>query len=315
MTTLQIFENVSQVFPKILETQILIDLDDAQKLFAEETGLLEERGQLSSISTSVAWSLPTKFRSLTDLVFYDSDGKPLYIGKYNYGYEIEFGKFYIYSKNSTPVTGLNTAIDTAYIHYKKIPATLTTRNISLEIEEEFTKALEHYLLADYFSKYPTLEGGIRDLRSASWHLKRYEEIKIKAKRYVNGKEPIGKVQNYQHAGAQVLPRRVDDGVLGSTSVTQVVALTQLYTKYIRFTLDTADGDGVKTPTTTAIGYSTVTGTVATNTFTLASTAEFEKDTQIIINDSAVSWVWNSSSEIVVSLGAGWAVIELEIYER
>lgn len=327
MTTQSIVENILLVFPKADEQLIVKDLDDAQKLFCTETGILEERGSLSSPSSNVAWNLPSNFRELTDLVFYDSDGEPLYNGSdFQYGYEIEFGKFYIYSKTSTPITGLNSDISTAYIHYKKVPTTIATRNTALEIEDDFTKALEHYLLADYFGKYPTeitmmvrnepVTRMMRDVRMADWHLRRYERLKLKAERYVNSKDKgEGQAQNYQHAGAQVLPRRVNDSVLGSTTITQIEALTEIYTKYIRFTLDSSGSDGAQTPTTAMIGYSTVTGTVSSNTFTLASTAEFEKDTQVIINNKRATYVWNSTSQIVFTLPAGWGVVEIEIYER
>ncbi len=318
MTTQSIVENILVVFPKVGEPQIVKDLDDAQKLFCTETGLLEERGSLSSPSSNVAWSLPDAFREKTDLVFYDSDGEALYNGNdFHYGYEIEFGKFYIYSLTSTPITGLDSSINKAYIHYKKIPTTISTRSVALEIEDEFTKALEHYLLADYFAKYPTLEGGIRDLSSASWHLKRYERLKLKAKRYLAGKDRgNGSAQNYQHAGAQVLPKRVNDSVLGSTTVTQIAALTEIYTKYIRFTLDSSGSSGAQTPTTAMIGYTDIIGTVTSNTFTFASASgDIEKDTQVICNNGSVSWVWSSTSLITFTFPAGWGVVEIEIYER
>ena len=315
MTTQNIVENILSAIPTVKETQIIFDLDDAQKLFATETGILEERGSLSAIATSVGWTLPSGFRELTDVTIYDSDGYPKYLGDYNYAYEIEFGKFYIYSLTSTPLEGLSSGINSAYIHYKKIPTTLASRSTALEIEDEFTKALEHYLLADYFGKYPTLEGGVRDLSSASWHQKRYEELKIKAKRYANSKDKLeSTAQNYQHAGAYALPRRTNDTTLGTATV-QTLALAQVYTKYIRFTLVGSGGDGAKTPSTAMIGYTDVVGTVSSDTFTTTSTADFEKDTMILCNNSAVSWVYGSSSLITFTLPSGWDTVEIEIYER
>jgi len=317
MTTQSIVENILSAFPTVKETQVVFDLDDAQKLFATETGVLETRGSLSSPSSNVAWTLPSDFAELTDVVFYDSDGEPVYLGDNNYAYEIEFGKFYIYSLTSTPITGLDSGIDSAYIHYKQTPTTLASRSTALEIDDQFTKALEHYLLADYFGKYPTIEGGIRDLRAASWHQKRYENLKVKAKRYANAKETgDGLAQNYQHAGLYELPRRVNDSVLGSTTTTQIEALTEIYTKYVRYTVDSGDGDGVKTATTAMIGYSDLIATVSTNTFTIASaSADLETDTQIICNNKNVSYTYNSNKLITFTFPSGWAVIEIEMYER
>lgn len=318
MTTQSIVENILAVFPKIGEQQIVKDLDDAQKLFCTETGILKERGSLSSPSSNVAWALPSNFRKLTDLVFYDSDGEPLYNGSdFQYGHEVEFGKFYIYSKTSTPISGLDDSINTVYIYYEKTPTTIATRSTSLDLLEDFTKALEHYLLSDYFGKYPTLEGGIRDLGSASWHLKRYERLKLKAKRYVNSKDSTAKsAQNYQHAGAQVLPQRINDNLIGTTITVQIEALAAIYTKYIRFTLEGAGGNGIKTPTTAMIGYTDIIGTVTGDTFTFASASgDIEMDTQTIINDGRVSYIWNNTSLITFTLPVGWGVVEIEVYER
>jgi len=317
MTTQNIVENILTVFPQVKEKQVIFDLDDAQKLFCIETGLLETRGSLSAISTSVAWTLPSNFGGLTDVAFYNSDGEPLYNGvDFSYGWDIEFGKFYIYSLTSTPITGLDSGIDSVYIHYKKTPTTIASRSTALEIDDQFTKAIEHHLLANYFAKYPTLENGIRDLNSASWHQRRYEELRIRAKGFANKDTGDNVAQNYQHAGSYTLPKRVNDSVLGSTTTTQIEALTEIYTKYVRYTLDTADGDGAKTATTTMIGYTDLIGTVASDTFTLASaSADIEKDTQILCNNSFVSWIYNSSSLITFTLPSGWGVVEIEIYER
>jgi len=317
MTTQGIVENILTVFPQVKEKQVIFDLDDAQKLFCTETGILETRGSLSSPSSNVAWSLPSDFVEFTGIVFYDSDGEPLYNGvDFSYDWDIEFDKFYIYSLTSTPITGLDSGIDSVYIHYKKTPTTIASRSTALEIDDQFTKAIEHYLLADYFAKYPTLENGIRDLNSASWHQRRYDELRIRATRFANKDTGDNIAQNYQHAGSYTLPKRVNDSVLGSTTTTQIEALTEIYTKYVRYTLDSDDGNGAKTATTTMIGYTDLIGTVASNTFTLASaSADIEKDTQILCNNNLVSWIYNSSSLITFTFPAGWGVIEIEIYER
>ena len=108
MNTSQQIESIRQVFPNVPRTQIRLDLDTAQKLIATETGCLTTRASLSSISTNFAWALPSGFTELIDLVFYDSDSNPKYLGDYNYRYEIELGKLFIYSLTDTPITGLST---------------------------------------------------------------------------------------------------------------------------------------------------------------------------------------------------------------
>lgn len=319
MTTQQYVENIKAIFPDVKEPQIVRDLDTAQKLFAVETRMVEARGQLSSISSNAAWSLPGDFSSLTDVVLFDSNSKPKYLGDYNYDYEIEFEKFFIKSLTSTVLTGLNTEIDTAYIHYISTTTTLASRSTALEIDLHFRDALEHYVLGNYFGKYPVPvlvrgeQATIRDLNAAKFHLNEYERLKIKAKREVNSREPPRGVQNYQHAGAQVLPRRVNDTSQGSTTTTQVGALTDLYENYVAYTL-TSSGTPAATETIAAIGYSTLSTVLSGDTFTLSSTAEFGNDTMIVSNNGNVTWSQNSS-EIVFTLPSSWGTIALEIYER
>src|SRR3972149_7061709 len=139
MTTQAIIENVLSIFPNVKEQQVIKDLSDLQKMFANDTGLLTALGQLSSISTNVGWILPSDFlgfQGQDPLRLYDVDGNPVYLGDHNYAYETQFNKFYIYSLTSTPITGITTA-DTAYLHYKKKPTTITARGNTLEIDEEF----------------------------------------------------------------------------------------------------------------------------------------------------------------------------------
>jgi len=154
MNTQQQIESIRQVFPNVPRTQIRLDLDTAQKLVATETGCLTTRASLSSISTNFAWALPSGFTELTDLVFYDSSSNPKYLGDYNYRYEIELGKLFIYSLTDTPITGLSTEISTAYMHYRKLPATISVEGTAMEVTEQFRDAIESYLLGKYFAKFP-----------------------------------------------------------------------------------------------------------------------------------------------------------------
>jgi len=63
-TTQHFLDSIKQIFPSVSDTQILKDIDKAQKLFSNETGLLTAVGQLTSISTSVGWNLPDDFVEL-----------------------------------------------------------------------------------------------------------------------------------------------------------------------------------------------------------------------------------------------------------
>ena len=323
MTTQQILESVNTVFPEVGESQILIDLDDKQKEFANSTGELVAAGELSDLSTSVGWTLPSNFNGLygeEPLRLYDSDGYPLYLGDYNYAYETQFDVFYIYSLTSTPLTGLSTGIDSAYIFYKRKPTTLIAATTALEIEEDFTKGLEHGLLADYFGKYPVdmYIGGqpakMRDLNSAKWHQMRYEDYRIRAKRYANSKrsDSIPFVQNYQHAGRHQLPRRTKDATLGTTTITQLTSLGQIYDKFVLYDINTDDSGTITA--TLSTGYSTIAASKTGATLTITSTAEFGNDTFIVCNNGEASWEQSSSSLITVTLPDSFGDLSIEIYE-
>jgi len=323
MTTLQLYESIQQAFPKVGQRQILLDMDTSQKKLASDAGVLTASGALASISTNSAWSLPAEFKKLLDVTFYDGDNQPVYIGEDNFKvrYEIEFDKFFIYSTDSTPITGVPSAASTAYIHYEKTPTTLSSTATALEIESEYRDAIESDVLSKYFAKFATPMGSDREgnptlglnLRAAQYHRTEYDRVRIQMKRDFHSREhtesePI----NYQYPGKFALPRRVRDTSQGSTTTTQVTALTAIYAKYVAYTLVSAS---TVTETVAAIGYSTLTTSLSGDTFTLSSTAEFGNDTHIEVNNGAVTYVQNSASEIVFTLPSGWGTIALEIYER
>lgn len=327
MTTQSIVENIQTIFPSLEERRIIKDLSDLQKSFANKTELLTARGALSSPSTNVAWVLPDDFVGLygeDPVRFYNSDGEPLYLSgdSYNYAYEIQFGKLYIYSLNSTGITGLNSDISSAYVHYRKNPATVSSRSDDLEIDDEFSKALEHGLLADYFSKFPTpmltRQGdmvNVRDINSANWHLQRYLAYRREAKIHARVKEydRHGNAQIYQDAGEYQLPLRGNDSSLGSTIVPQLTALGNIYAKYVLYYFNTGDSL-VIAPQISPIGFTPV-ATKTGDEVVITSVGEFGTDINVIANDGGVSWVYDSSSQLTITLPSVYTSIAIEIWER
>jgi len=327
MTTQSIIENILFIFPSLEESRVIKDLSDLQKSFANKSELLTARGSLSAPSSNVAWLLPDDFVSLhgeDPIRFYNSNNEPLYLSgdNYNYVYETQFGKFYIYSKNSSAITGLSADISVAYIHYRKKPATITARTDDLEIDDEFTKALEYGLLADYFAKIPTPVltrtgdvANVRDIQSASWHLKRYKELQIEAKIHARKKEydRHNSAQIYQDAGEYQLPLRGNDSSLGSTVITQITALGNIYAKYALYYF-TSGGSGVIASQISPIGFTPV-ATKTGNTVVLTSVAEFGTDINVISNDGGTSWAYDSSSQVTITLPTSYTSIAVEVWER
>jgi hypothetical protein len=328
MTVQSIVENIKTIFPNLEEQRIIKDLSDLQKSFANETRLLTERATLSSPSSNVAWVLPSNFVELygeDPVRFYNSENEPLYLSGdgYNYRYEIQFGRLYIYSLGSSSITGLSSDVTAAYVHYHKSTSVITVRTDKLEIEDQFTKALEHGLLSDYFSKIPTpmlTRNGdvvnVRDLQSASWHLTRYTDYKIKAKIYAKKREydRQGDVQIYQDAGKYQLVRRTNDLLQGSITPPSIVpGLGEIYTKYVLYHF-TFVGAGVITPHIAAFGFIPV-ATKTGNIVVITSIAEFGIGINVISNDGGTIWTYNGTSQLTIELPDIYSTIAIEIWER
>lgn len=317
MNTLQIIESVQQVFPRVSRNQIRLDVDTAQKLLADETGIITTRGSLTSPTTNFAWALPTGFLRLKDFAMYDANDNPVYPEGLNYKYEVEFDKFYVYDEDNTPITGLDCV--TAYIHYVGLPSTLTTESTSMEITDHYRDAIESYVLAKYFAKFPIpfISGGnvveALNLQAAQYQKLNYEQMRVKIKRLFNSRDMTNDHwQMYPDAGKYYLPERPND--TSSSTTVSIAALTDLYTKYAYFKMTPAD-DGTSVDPTIELGYSTISSALSGDTVTLTSTAEFDEEGIINVNNWDATWVMNSSSEIVFTLPSGWTTFSFEIFER
>lgn len=318
MNTLQQIESIRQIFPNLSRNQIRLDLDTAQKLLASETGEIKTRVSLSNIATNFAWALPSGFIGVEDLVFYDSSNNPKYIGDFHYKYEIELDKLFIYSTQSTPITGLDASIASAYLHYRALPATLTSESTSMEMAEQFRDACESYLLGKYFAKFPVdviANGQIiktLNIQAAQLHKNEYEKLRIKLKKYL-GSQPktSGEAQYYQHAGAQVLPKRPNDSSSGTTI--SIAALSDLYAKYAYYKINSVT-DGVVLPTI-QINYDTISCTVSGDSIVLTSTGDFDAETIINFSNQDCSYTYDSSSQITITAPSGWTNLSFEMYMR
>ena len=317
MNTLQIIESVQQVFPNLSRNQIRLDLDSAQKLFADETGTILVKGTLSAPSTNVAWSLPTGFVKLKSFVMYDADNNPVYPAELDYTHQIDLDKFFVYSTNGEALTGLDCTY--AYIIYEALPDTLSTESTAMDVTEHYRDAVESYVLGKYFSKFPidTLANGqvvkVLNLQAAQLHKNEYEKLRIKFKRSFNSREVTdNNPAFYPHAGAFHLAKRSNDSTTGTT--VSISAIGDLYAKYAYFKASSTDVP-IDPPATLSIGYSTIACAFVSNTVTVTSTAEFDEETIILPNNWDASWVRDSSSQITITLPSGWTTFAFEIYER
>ena len=321
MTTQHYLESIKSVFPLVPDTAILKDIDKAQKLFATETGATTALGQLSDISTNFAWTLPARFRRLIEVRMYNTNGQPLYFGDAGLAinYEIQLGKLYFYSLNSTPLTTMPSSISSIYIIYESLPTTILTQDTALEIEEEFRDAIEHWVLKDYYSKYPVdmmAQGQViksRDWNAVRYHQGEYERIKIKAKRYINSKETtLGDFINYQHAGKQRLPLRSYDSSYSSITIGGITALGTIYSDFVLYNVNTTDSGTITE--TIQVGFDTISASKTGATLTLTSTAEFTNDIFIESNNWETSWVVDNTSQVTITLPVSFTDLSIQIYK-
>ena len=220
----RVVEELNEIFPHLGETQIVQDLDIAQKDFIAETNYLEGYALLSNPSTNCAWALPSDFNKFKEILLYDISGNPLYLEDYSIKYEIEFDNIYFYSISSTPITVLPLAIAYIYLGYYKRAITLSDPSNSFEVEDEHLAGIYAKMYKEYYAKYPipviTPNGSvIKTLNLNASNFWATEEIKcrIKTKRWLNNKNDSSDgTAIYQEAGMWLLPKRIKS-LIGLTS--------------------------------------------------------------------------------------------------
>jgi hypothetical protein len=310
------FEELQEIFGKG-ETQILAELDRSQKRLEDEVRYLITAGQLNSPSTNTGWSLPAGFRALIDILFYDSSGNPLYIDNFAYDYEIVGSKLYIFAKGSTPITGLDSSIDTAYILYEYDPSTISALTDTFDLPVQMHDGILAGAYQKLYMKYPIkqiVNGNLIEAISPSmagmWE-NEFRKYKRKYLIFKNTQDSTHKEAiHYPHAGKFELPRRIKD--IGSATV--IYPISSLYDKYARWTL-------VYPSTVTSIvapvGYAgTLTASITSNQLTITSTESDFGDTadynanqeDILVNSfSTTTWVFD------LPIGS-WGTIRFEIFE-
>jgi hypothetical protein len=220
----RVVEEINQVFDHLGETQIVHDLDIAQKDFVAETNYLEDYVLLSNPSTNCAWALPLDYNGFKEILLYDASGNPLYLEHFQYEYEISYGNLYFRSSGNTPISVLSSDIAFIYLGYYKKATTLADPSASFEVKDEHLNGVYAKVYKEYYAKYPTpvlMPTGtvIKTLNLQASNFWATEEIKnrIKAKRWVNGKNDTSDGHAlYQEAGKWLLPKRIK-ALIGTTS--------------------------------------------------------------------------------------------------
>ena len=231
MTTSEMYESVKQLFPSLGQTQIILEIDRAQKKFCRKTKVLRKIGTLATLTSKAYWDIPADFIHLYEVELYDSDYAPLnkideeidwYIdgdtsaGKYN-------GQLRFYSTNSTEISTIPTTISYILTRYSHLPTTLATVATTLDIvDDDFTEGIFALVLESFYARMPVSLGvdrggnpvqGINSNMVSYWRGKA-RGIEIDAKKWINKRESTERnATNYQHAGATSLPKEHTDATL------------------------------------------------------------------------------------------------------
>ena len=216
MLVQKIIEEVNQVFPKLGETQIMHDLNIAQKDFVLETDYLEDYASLANPNAGCSWVLPNDYRKLKEVLIYDINGEPLYLEDYGIAYEIELGNIYFYSTQATSISTLPSAIAYLFIIYYREASDITNPANEFEINDEHLAGVYSKIYKEYFAKYPTdvvtATGSVIstiNISVANYWRTIEIEFRIKAKKWINSKNDTsdGHVI-YQEAGKWQFPKRI-----------------------------------------------------------------------------------------------------------
>ncbi len=318
MTIQRSVEEIRQIFPNVLETQVIDDLDKAQKDFCEQTKYLERTDSLASPSSNFAWTLPSDYSGFIDLLLYDVDGNPLEPADYDIDYEIQNGVIYFKSTTETPITSLDSAIDSVYLVLNYRPATLSSRGSSYSVNDDHIPGVEALVFQKYYAKYPvdTVVRGevvkIRDFNAVNYWKSEARDFRIKAKQYVNTRENLkfDSVINYGMGGKFVMPKRAKTATLSSISTPTFLA--KLYSKYLELT----SVAGVITVSDYSFGWSTTpTASLSSNTLTITSADSEISDT---MNPSSNNQDYNvtswASNQVVLTFGDASGTFKVWIWE-
>lgn len=191
MTVQNIVEEVRTVFPSLGETQLVKELDKAQKDFVAQTRCLIGLYQLSSPDSYTAWKLPSDIDLVFDIDVFDSNGKPLYMEDDNIVWKIMGDYLLFYDLDQQRITSLPSTYYDVYLWVYKKPSSISDINGTLSIQEEYHPYLVNYIFAKAYSLYPieigTTNGIIkaRDWNAVRFHRNEYERGIREAKKKTN----------------------------------------------------------------------------------------------------------------------------------
>ena len=329
MTLQNMIESLKASFPEATESMIVKEIDVAQRKFVSRTRLLRDVGELSNITTYISFTLPTDFKSLIGIYYYDENDDPIYEEDLTIAAEVHRvgtnKKLTFRSTNFTPIDNLPTNISSIQIDYYKFPTAITARSSTLSIPEQYWEALEMMVMIKFMKMFPReIESNNRifkaidfgSIRELQREVAAYERDAIE-ERNVGDDDRAYEVNTCTMIGRGHKPLR--SKVTGTTIAIEGGDVS--YTKYYRVLVsDSLDYDsGTKyyeVQSTSGFGTINVTVTPATPIITIASPSnEFtDEPATWVRTNQETPYVWNDAGSIdFTPYSSSWGVLEIEIY--
>jgi len=209
-------EEIRLIFPAVRESEIIFDLDRAQKDFCRETRILETVSTTLTLPGKCIFNLPATFNSLYRIDFFDTSNKPLYMQDLAIRYTIGEGKISFFSVDGTDMTSMPSNIGYVYLVFNARPSALTIITSTWSVDDEYIEGVVATVYKQYFAKYPTKtvtpQGVVESLNftAVGYYKEEARKAEAKAKKYRTLKDtsPV-KVINYQTGGAYTMPKPVN----------------------------------------------------------------------------------------------------------
>ena len=231
MTTLEMYESVQQLFPDLGQTQIILEIDRAQKKFCRKTKVLKEIGTLATLTSKAYWDIPAGLVELYEVELYDSSYAPLHKVDEDIDWYVDGdtaagkigGQLRFYSTSGTEISTIPTSITYILTRYAKLPTTLATVATALDVtDDDLTEGIFASVLESFYARIRLPLGtdrggnavvGIDSKMVAYWQAKA-REIELDAKKWINKLDSTERrTRNYQHAGLFSLPKEHTDATL------------------------------------------------------------------------------------------------------
>ena len=205
MTVRNLVEEIQLVFPQVGVTMILKELNNAQNKFAFESRVLRGSSQLTTITSTYNYTLPTDFYSLLRIDYFDSSNKKLDF--VDMIYKVEGGYITFNSRNTTSFTGFSSTVNNIIIRYVKKPTEITGFTVTstlgvvseatLDIPDLFTEGVQAKILERLYTLFPVpiaTQNGVTqgiNMQVVSHFNKVYKENVMQAKKYINSYDSSG----------------------------------------------------------------------------------------------------------------------------